>query len=110
MAIGLSVRKKPEEPIPVRAEETRRWFESGTVSTDMVKGLSMGVTLEELTKMCTISRSRKLEEMVGDSHVTGGLQSTKDACGVTLLATSEESAPILPKHSRTILCISGTGG
>ena len=38
-------------PPPVRREETMDWLETGSTSTSVVKGLSGGAVLEELTQM-----------------------------------------------------------
>ena len=51
LSTNAETERKLEEPIPVRTEETRRWLKSGTVPTDVVKGPSEGVPLDELTKM-----------------------------------------------------------
>jgi hypothetical protein len=42
---------KVEVPPPVRREETRRWPDSGSTSTDVAKGPSGGLALEEMTQM-----------------------------------------------------------
>ena len=51
LAAGMVAGRKLEEPILAQMEEMRRWIESGMVPTDVVKGLSGGAALEELTKM-----------------------------------------------------------
>ena len=51
LAAGMATGRKLEEPILAQMEEMRRWIESGMVPTDVVKGLSGGAALEELTKM-----------------------------------------------------------
>ena len=50
-ATGAADGRRSEEPTPARTEETRRWFEASAVSTDVVKGPSGSVALEELKKM-----------------------------------------------------------
>ena len=50
-AAGPTTGKRLEETILAKMEEMPRWIKSGVVSTDVVKGPSRGVALEELTKM-----------------------------------------------------------
>ena len=38
LAAGLTIGKKPKEPIPTQLEEARSWLESGMVLTEVVKG------------------------------------------------------------------------
>ena len=51
MGAGSVAARKLEVSSPARREETRDWLETGSTSTNMVKGSSGGAALEELTRM-----------------------------------------------------------
>ena len=48
---GTVATGKLEGPPPVRREETRDWLETGSTSTNVIKGPFGGATLEEQTQM-----------------------------------------------------------
>ena len=47
--VGSAVARKFEGPASARKEETQDWLETGSTSTNVVKGPSRGAALEELT-------------------------------------------------------------
>ena len=48
---GTVATRKLQGAPPVRREETRDWLETGSTSTNVVKGLSGGAALEKMTQM-----------------------------------------------------------
>ena len=103
-AAAAAISKRAEEPTPARTEVTQRWFEDDGVPTDVEKGSSGGVALEQITKMV---RDLQFAQARRDSG--GQARDRQPPTDQRCMWFTEEIARISQKHSEATWCTCGMG-